>query len=123
PTGVLTLSGTSSVANYQTPLRSVTYVNTSENPRPTTRTVTFSVNDGALTGSASRTISVTPVNDAPTANSNAYTVNQGATLNANEDRKSVVEGKDVSLLVSDTDTENNSLTAVKVTDPTPATLT
>src|SRR5204863_662099 len=32
-TGVLTLSGTSSVANYQTALRSVTYVNTSEKDR------------------------------------------------------------------------------------------
>src|SRR6185295_8620289 len=122
-TGVLTLSGTSSVANYQTALRSVTYVNTSENPSPLNRTVTFSVNDGALTGSATRTIGVTPVNDAPTANSNSYSVSKGATLNANEAAGTVGGTNDDSLLVNDTDPENNSLTAVKVTDPTHGTLT
>ena len=31
-TGVLTLTGSATVANYQTALRSVTYVNTSDNP-------------------------------------------------------------------------------------------
>ena len=38
-TGVLTLSGTSSVENYQTALRSVTYGNVSSNPDTTQRTV------------------------------------------------------------------------------------
>src|SRR5205814_9940368 len=45
-TGVLTLSGSSTVANYQAALRSVTYVNTSDNPSTATRTVSFLVNDG-----------------------------------------------------------------------------
>src|SRR6185503_18829054 len=40
-TGVLTLTGTTTVANYQTALRSVTYANSSENPTAS-RTVTFS---------------------------------------------------------------------------------
>src|SRR5438045_3392654 len=44
--GVLTLSGSASVANYQTALRSVTYVNTSDAPVSATRTVSFVVNDG-----------------------------------------------------------------------------
>jgi hypothetical protein len=64
--GVLALSGSSSVANYQTALRSITYNNSSDNPTTTTRTVTFKVNDGALaSNTASRTITITAVNDAP----------------------------------------------------------
>ena len=63
-TGVLTLTGSSSVANYQTALRSVTYQNTSDDPTAS-RTVTFTVNDGFSTGSATRGISITAVNDAP----------------------------------------------------------
>jgi Calx-beta domain len=64
-TGVLTLTGTTTVANYQTALRSVTYQNTSDNPSTATRTVTFTVNDGTNTVSATRDINVTAVNDAP----------------------------------------------------------
>ena len=63
-TGVLTLSGTASVANYQTALRSVTYQNSSDNPT-LTRTVTFTADDGVGTGSGTRGISITAVNDAP----------------------------------------------------------
>ncbi|MEY2581962.1 MAG: hypothetical protein QOE09_1811, partial [Ilumatobacteraceae bacterium] len=65
-TGVLALSGSSTVANYQAALRSVTYNNNSSNPTTTTRTVTFVVNDGVTSSSlASRTITLTAVNDAP----------------------------------------------------------
>ena len=63
-TGVLTLTGSSSVANYQTALRSVTYQNTSDDPTAS-RVVTFTVNDGFSSGSATRGISITAVNDAP----------------------------------------------------------
>ncbi|MEE2657241.1 MAG: choice-of-anchor D domain-containing protein [Candidatus Latescibacterota bacterium] len=52
-TGLLTLTGTSSVANYRAALRSVTYHNTNVvNPSSETRTVTFTVNDGELTSHA-----------------------------------------------------------------------
>jgi hypothetical protein len=34
PSGTMTLTGTASVANYQTAMESVTYVNTSRIPRP-----------------------------------------------------------------------------------------
>ena len=64
-TGVLTLTGATTVANYQTALRSVTYANSSDNPSTATRTVTFTANDGANTGSATRGIAITAVNDAP----------------------------------------------------------
>ncbi len=65
-TGVLTLSGSASVANYQTALRSITYVNTSEIPSTLARTINLVVNDGAAnSNTATRSISVAAVNDAP----------------------------------------------------------
>ncbi|MBC1236717.1 putative Ig domain-containing protein [Nostoc sp. 2RC] len=67
-TGVLTLTGTSTVANYQAALRSITYNNTSENPTTTPRTISFLVNDGSSNSTAvTRSINITPVNDAPVA--------------------------------------------------------
>jgi hypothetical protein len=60
-TGLLTLTGSASVASYQTALRSVTYFNSSGSPSTAPRTVTFTVNDGSPsnnTGSATRGINV-----------------------------------------------------------------
>ena len=80
-TGVLSLTGSSSVANYQSALRSITFVNSSDNPNTVTRTVTFIVNDGALASTAAtRNISVNAVNDAPVLNSASLTVSEGQTV-------------------------------------------
>jgi len=66
-TATLSLSGASSVANYQAALRSVTYQNTSENPSTSSRGVSITANDGALNSAAAvRQITVTAVNDPPT---------------------------------------------------------
>ena len=63
-TGTLTLTGISSVANYQAALRSVTYQNTSEKPSTLTRSVTFTATDGGLTSAAAiRQIAVSSIND------------------------------------------------------------
>ena len=52
--------------NYQAALRSVKHQNGSDNPSTAQQTVTWIVNDGALTNSpATSTINVTAVNDAP----------------------------------------------------------
>ena len=64
-TGVLTLTGTTTVANYQTVLRTVTYQNSSDNPTAS-RTITFNANDSFTIGSATRGIAITAVNDGPT---------------------------------------------------------
>src|SRR5262249_12078430 len=68
-TGVLTFTGTDTLANYQTVLRSVKYSNTSDEPTTTDRVVTFQVDDGQTDNHASntpsRTVSVTAVNEAP----------------------------------------------------------
>ena len=69
-TGVLTLSGGASLANYQAALRSVKYNNSNNaSPSSSNRIVSFQVNDGAFTNNLSntltRTISITQSNDAP----------------------------------------------------------
>ena len=69
-TGVLTLSGSDTVANYRTALRSVRYANSSEAPSTAARTVTFVATDNGapgLTGTTTATVNVAAVNDAPVA--------------------------------------------------------
>ncbi len=69
-TGVLSLSGSSSLANYQTALRNVLYQNTSNNPSTLTRTVSFTVSDGtASSNTVTRNISIIAANDPPVASS------------------------------------------------------
>jgi VCBS repeat-containing protein len=67
-TGILTLSGTDTLAAYTAALRTVTYSNTSDSPSTLTRTISFSVNDGSLNSTAiTRDITITSSNDSPTA--------------------------------------------------------
>ncbi|WP_188618992.1 hypothetical protein, partial [Cysteiniphilum litorale] len=61
-----TLTGTDTLANYQTALRSVTYQNTSLAPSELSRTVSFKVNDGDVDSAVlTATVNVTAVNSAP----------------------------------------------------------
>ena len=65
-TGVLTLSGTTTPANYQTALRSITYSNTSDNLVTNNHNVDFVVSDAIGVGNtSSRQVAVSAVNDAP----------------------------------------------------------
>jgi hypothetical protein len=69
-TGTLTLTSegaSATLAEFEAALRSVTYNNSSNAPTAGNRTIQFTVNDGALTGtsSGSRTITVVASNDAP----------------------------------------------------------
>jgi hypothetical protein len=65
-TGVLTLAGTATLAQYETVLRSVTYFNSSQNPSDAARTVTFQVDDGGgLAGLGTVGVNVVPVIDPP----------------------------------------------------------
>jgi hypothetical protein len=95
-TGILTLSGTATLANYQAALRAITYANSSNNPSAATRTISFTITDGADPSTAStRNISIAPVNDPPaittTGTPLSYTENAGALA------------IDASLLISDVD--------------------
>ena len=81
-TGVLTLSGGATPAQYQAALRAVSYRNSSDAPDTSLRVATFTLNGAAgVSGSALRSIQVTPVPDPPTivttAAARSYTENDG----------------------------------------------
>ncbi len=109
-TGILTLTGASSVANYQTALRSVTYENSSDTPSTADRTVSFRANDGSATDNlsniATRDVTVSPTNDAPvvttSAGNTAYDEGDGATT------------IDDSVTVSDLDDTNIESAVVRI---------
>jgi hypothetical protein len=109
-TGVLTLTGTASVADYQTALRSITYENGSDDPTAATRTVTFQVDDGGATDNlsdpVSRDIAVTPVNDAP-----VVTTSAGSTAYAEGDPATEV---DAGATVADADDASLEGATVKI---------
>ncbi|MGU9858949.1 beta strand repeat-containing protein, partial [Pseudomonas sp. LF245] len=65
-TGVLTLSGEATKAEYQEVLRSVHFASESEDPSPVNRNLTITVSDGqADSAPVTSVIYVVPVNDAP----------------------------------------------------------
>jgi len=105
-TGILTLTGSATVAEYQTALRTVAYNNTSDNPSALTRTVSFEINDGDLSSNLlSRDINFNAVNDAPTlsgteANPASYTEN---------DAPLVITGSTVVNDLDDTNIESASV--------------
>ena len=104
-TGVLTLTGTSSVANYQTALRSVQYRHTGDDPA-TLKTVAFSANDGDNFGAeATRDIDVTPVDDSPIA------VDDGATVAEDSDASAI------GVLANDTDVDGGPMAVASASDP------
>ena len=106
-TGILTLSGSASVANYQTALRSVTYTDTSNTPNTANRTVSFAVNDGTDPSVAStKTMSVTAVNDAP-----GVTASGGTTAATRQ----VAIAVDAGLALSDLDSANLTSATVSIT--------
>ncbi|HBJ36065.1 MAG TPA: hypothetical protein DDZ51_15225, partial [Planctomycetaceae bacterium] len=66
--GTWTLTGSATLAQYEAAIRSITYANSSEHPDTTTRTISFTVNDGdANSNTLARDITITRVNDAPIA--------------------------------------------------------
>ncbi|MCP3873608.1 MAG: DUF4347 domain-containing protein [Desulfobacteraceae bacterium] len=76
PSATLILSGSDTVANYQTALRSVTFESSADNPGEMgglSRTISFSVDDGLNTSPvATSTVNITAVNDAPLANTQPH---------------------------------------------------
>ena len=106
-TGVLSLTGAATVANYQTALRSITYTNSSDNPNTTTRTIGFSVNDGAATSNfPTRNVTITAVNDAPvitTTNAALSYIQNGITA------------IDSTIIISDVDSSNLVSASVSIT--------
>ncbi|WP_347247595.1 DUF4347 domain-containing protein [Zoogloea sp.] len=88
-TGVLTLSSagaTATLAQWQTALRSVTYTNTSDTPATSSRTVSFSVDDGTDSSTAvTRLVTLTAANDSPA-------ITAPASIGVTEDVSSAITG-------------------------------
>ena len=99
-TGVLTLTGSATKANYISALQTVTYTNTNDaDPSLGTRTIQWAVNDGSSSSIAvESSVIVGGVNDAPTAVNETASVNAGSTVSTISN-----------LLVNDTDPESQSL--------------
>ncbi|MDE5110492.1 MAG: Ig-like domain-containing protein, partial [Trichodesmium sp. St7_bin2_1] len=97
-TGVITLSGSATLAEYQTAIAQIQYNNTSEDPNTTARSVTVVVNNGDTdSNTATTTINITLVNDPPVVDSSSITVDE--------------ESTDTSLgLTAPTDVDGDSLT-------------
>ncbi|MGE0773053.1 MAG: Ig-like domain-containing protein [Cyclobacteriaceae bacterium] len=77
-TGELTVTGTASLADYQTFVQSIRYRNNSDNPNTTPRVISVSVTDGLLSSNAINVqVDIVPVNDPPVVNG---TTNQIAYL-------------------------------------------
>ncbi|MBF0272408.1 MAG: cadherin domain-containing protein, partial [Magnetococcales bacterium] len=113
-TGLLTLSGTTSLANYQTALRTVTFSSTSETPTAgySSRTISWSVTDADAAGSGAEssstvtsTVTVVGVNDAPTA------ANQTVTINENSVFLPLVSSFGFA------DVDGNNLASITITNP------
>ncbi|MBW2241697.1 MAG: DUF4347 domain-containing protein, partial [Deltaproteobacteria bacterium] len=79
--GILTLSGAGSAAEYQQVLRTVTYANSSQAPNPTDRTITFvAAAGGNFSNVGTTTVTIIPINDAPVAVADADTVLEGGNV-------------------------------------------
>jgi len=66
-TGILTLSGSGTAAEYQAALRTVTYSNSSENPTAAARTLSIDLTNSGGADTVAKTLTLTPqrVNDQP----------------------------------------------------------
>jgi gliding motility-associated-like protein len=69
-TATWSLTGTSTLVNYRTAIKSIRYYNTSENPNSQSRTLEVIVSDGEdFSGAFTHNFGVLPVNDAPVVSS------------------------------------------------------
>ncbi|EMI55521.1 Cadherin domain protein, partial [Rhodopirellula sallentina SM41] len=97
--GVLTLSGSDTVANYQQVLRTITYDNTAGSPTVGSRTLTFHARAGVTFSTAAVTnLTVqTPPNQIPTIDSGGpYTIEEGGTLNLDASGSDDLDGDTLS---------------------------
>ncbi|HEV7509691.1 MAG TPA: IPTL-CTERM sorting domain-containing protein [Thermoanaerobaculia bacterium] len=105
-TGVLTLTGPDTQANFQMVLRKVKYQNTDVDPNPAARVIHFVANDGnSNSNTATSTVTIVAVDTPPTAVADSATVGED----------SGTTGIDV--LANDTDPDNGPKSVTSVTQP------
>ncbi|MCA9923000.1 MAG: cadherin-like domain-containing protein, partial [Anaerolineales bacterium] len=125
PTGfVITITGSTTLANYESAIRQVEYNNTSNTPTESNRTVTVVVNDGLNDSNAAiATITITASNDAPILDLDAddSTGATGGNVNVafTEDAGAVTLSDGISINdVDDADLETAVITLTNVQDGT-----
>ncbi|WP_219854450.1 tandem-95 repeat protein [Pseudomonas japonica] len=103
----VTLTGTASIADYLTAIKSLTFANTSDDPSTVDRSYSVVVNDGGINSVAvSGAVHVTATNDAP--------VSVASTASTSED--TTVALKWANFSVTDADTASSSL-SIQITAP------
>ena len=120
-TGILTLTGTASLAAYQTALLQITFDNTGTNPSTETRIIDVVVNDGTVASNlAHAIIEVTQVNNtAPVVNLDA----DNSTVVGTSFRATFTEGgapipiADIDTLITDADSTTLASATITLTDP------
>ncbi|MGV6858949.1 MAG: tandem-95 repeat protein, partial [bacterium] len=97
-TGILTLSGSATITDYQTALRTVTYSNSSYTPSTTQRIVEVKVDDGTASSSDTRKLNVSATNTAPIIDNLAPSIAENTT----------------SLTITATDPEGDAITGYSI---------
>ncbi|MGB3534878.1 MAG: Ig-like domain-containing protein, partial [Microcoleaceae cyanobacterium] len=104
-TGMITLSGNATIADYQTAINQIVYNNTSENPNTEARIVSTTVNDGTTDSNiANGVISVNFGNTKPDAEDDVEITQPNIPVNIN-------------VLNNDTDPEGSLLTITEISSP------
>jgi VCBS repeat-containing protein len=126
-TGVLTLSGDDTIANYQAALRSVQFATSDGSANPAARTVSFAATDslGATsTSTAQRVIDVSEAAQPPTAVNHSYTAVGNTALGVGTSPTAPAATVSGSLLNGDTDPNpGGTLTVTTNTSPAHGTVT
>ncbi|HCX80142.1 MAG TPA: hypothetical protein DHV01_00910, partial [Rhodoferax sp.] len=118
---VVTLTGASTLSNYQAAIGAITFNNTSENPSTVARTITVVVSDGALnSNTATTTINVTAVNDPPVARDDTNAVNEDGTTTLTVSAANGVILSGGNAATRDTDAEDNALNVTAIRTGTEA---
>ncbi|MNM27325.1 Cellulosome-anchoring protein precursor [compost metagenome] len=116
-TGVLTLTSsgaTATLAQWQSALSSITYANTAITPNTATRTISFTVIDGAgnTSNTAARAVTVTATNQTP-----VVTTSGGSThFTSGDSRTSIPVVIDSGLTISDLDNTTLASATIAITD-------
>ncbi|WP_144157936.1 DUF4347 domain-containing protein [Paraburkholderia sp. BCC1885] len=107
--GVLTLTGSATIAQWQSVLESITFTNTQITPDATTRTINFSITDSAgSTATATSSIAVVDVDQSP-----IVTTSGGATAyTAGAAAKAI----DTGVTVTDSDSTSQTGATVKISN-------
>ena len=125
-TGVLRLTGTASLADYQAALRSVTFSTVDPSASPAARVVSFMVADsaGATSAAATRTIDVTAGAQPPTANNDDFTAVGNTPLDAGTTSTGPAVTVSGGVLANDTDPNaGGTLSVTSNTTPAHGTVT